>query len=88
MSKRNLQGRSHRSESEFEGFLAREETRLVEVANAFWGLIYKDLLEDNEDCSCNCTSTVECTVYYSHDDEELAKFCEQELVSRWSESQL
>ena len=51
---------------------------MVDVANAFLRLIYRDLLEDTEaeDCSCNCTSNVECTVYCSQDNEILAKQCD------------
>ena len=40
---------------EFEGSLAQEENRLVEEVKSF--------KEDKINCSCNCASAVECTVF-------------------------
>ena len=62
---------------EFEGSLAREESKLVEEVNSFLGMLDKSFEEDKINCSCNCASVIDCTVFvFSQDDGEPVMPCE------------
>ena len=43
--------------------LAQEENRLVEEVNTFLGMLDRSFKNDKTNCSCNCASAVECTVF-------------------------